>query len=212
MKVGVLVSGSGSNLQALIDALHLPDSESVDIALVLSDRRSAFGLERARKASIATAVVAPRDHPSRNAFDEAITGQLESHGVELVVLAGFMRVLQPAFVRRWHGHLLNLHPALLPSFAGDSGIRDAIDYGVKVTGVTVHFVDEGVDTGPVIAQMPVFVQPDDTEETLAARIHAVEHRIYPEVVRAVVEGRIRLEGRRVRVEPADIRWDAVSPA
>ena len=211
MKVGVLVSGSGSNLQALIDTLHVPESEPVEIALVVSDRRSAFALERARKAGIGTAVVKPRDYPSRGAFDEAITGHLESRGVELVVMAGFMRVLQPGFVRRWHGRLLNLHPALLPSFPGDSGIPDAVEYGVKVTGVTAHFVDEGVDTGPVIAQMPVFVQPDDTEETLAARIHAVEHRLYPEAVRAVVEGRARLEGRRVRVEPADIRWDVVRP-
>ena len=207
MRLAVLASGSGSNLQALIDTLHVPKSEPAEIVLVVSDRRSAYALQRADHAGIPTAVVSMKDHPTRDSFDNAIAGHLDARNVELVVLAGFMRLLQPAFVRRYEGRLINVHPALLPAFPGGHGIRDALAYGVKVTGVTVHFVDEGVDTGPVIAQMPVFVQPDDTEETLASRIHEVEHRLYPAAIKAVVEGRAKLQGRRVHIEPRDIRWD-----
>jgi len=210
VRIAVLASGSGTNLQALIDTLHLSESEPVHIALVLSDRPSAGALRRAREAGIPREVVSAREYATRDAFDEAIGASLDAHGVQLVVLAGFMMILQPAFVRRFAGRLLNIHPALLPAFAGADGIGDAIRYGVKVTGVTVHFVDEGVDTGPVVAQVPVFVQADDTEETLAERIHAVEHRLYPAVVRAVAQGRVRLEGRRVRLDSGEIRWDVIA--
>lgn len=199
MRIGVFVSGSGTNLQALIDTLHSASDGIVEIAVVISDRRRAHALERARIASIPTEVVRVQDYPTRDAFDAAVSDIVESRGIELLVLAGFMRVFQPAFVRRYAGRIINIHPALLPSFPGTRGIHDALAYGVKVTGVTVHFVDEGMDSGPIIAQFPVAVESDDTEDTLAARIHAVEHRLYPEVVRAIAEGRVRLEGRRARV-------------
>ncbi|RKY01117.1 phosphoribosylglycinamide formyltransferase, partial [Candidatus Poribacteria bacterium] len=123
-----------------------------------------------------------------------------SYGVELVVLAGYMKILQPKFVRKWRNKILNIHPALLPSFPGMHAVRQALDYGVKVTGVTIHFVDEGVDTGPIIAQEPVRVRDDDTEETLLERIHQVEHRLYPEVIKLYAEGKIEVEGRKVRIK------------
>lgn len=201
MKIAVFASGNGSNLQALIDTLHVPAEVDIEIVVVISDRKGAYALERARRASIPTVVVRVHDYPTRNAFDDAISHIVETYQAELLVLAGFMRLFQPAFVRRYAGRIVNIHPALLPAFPGTHGIRDALDYGVKVTGVTVHFVDEGMDTGPIIAQVPVFVEPDDTEETLAARIHAVEHRLYPEVIRALAEKRVHVEGRHVRIFP-----------
>lgn len=201
MKIAVFASGNGSNLQALIDTLHTSPQVDVEIVVVISDRKRAYALERARRASIPTKVVRVHDYPTRDAFDAAISQIVEAYKAELLVLAGFMRLFQPAFVRRYAGRIVNIHPTLLPAFPGTHGIRDALEYGVKVTGVTVHFVDEGMDTGPIIAQVPVFVEPDDTEETLAARIHAVEHRLYPEVVRAIAEGRVRREGRHVRLLP-----------
>jgi phosphoribosylglycinamide formyltransferase-1 len=203
MKIAVLASGSGTNLQALIDTLHRPSDVPVEIVVVLSDRNSAFALERARRAGIPTVVVPLKTYPTREAFDEAIERELEARGVELIVLAGFMRIFQGPFVRRHAGKIVNIHPALLPSFPGMHGISDALEYGVKVTGVTVHFVEEAVDGGPIIAQSVVCVEPDDTEDTLAAKVHAAEHRLYPEVVRAVAEGRIRVEGRKVWMIPAE---------
>jgi len=201
MRIGVFASGNGTNLQALIDTLHVPVEVPVEIVVVVSDRRTAYALQRARRAGIPTEIVRVQDYPTREAFDSAMSEVVEAYRVELLVLAGFMRIFQPAFVRKYAGRIVNIHPALLPSFPGMHGIRDALEYGVKVTGVTVHFVDEGMDTGPIIAQVPVFVEPDDTEESLAARIHAVEHRLYPEVVLAIAEGRVQIEGRRVRILP-----------
>ncbi|MDA1190627.1 MAG: phosphoribosylglycinamide formyltransferase [Candidatus Poribacteria bacterium] len=206
MKIAVLASGSGSNLQALIDRVHTDPDAPVEIALVLCDRYKAHCLDRAKAAGIPTAVVRARDYPTREAFDDAIDAQLNARGVELIVLAGFMKLFQSAFVRRWDGRIVNTHPALSPAFPGAHSARDALEYGAKVTGVTFHFVDEGVDSGPVIAQFPIPIERDDTEETLMKRIQAVEHRMYPEVVRAMAEGRVRLEGRRVTVEPSDFRW------
>jgi phosphoribosylglycinamide formyltransferase-1 len=211
MRIAVLASGNGSNLQALIDALHRAPDAPVEIVLVLSDRKSAYALERARQADIPTVVIRPRDFATREEFDEAIAREMEAHRVELIVLAGFLRIFQPPFVRRYFGRMVNVHPALLPSFPGMQGVRDALEYGVQVTGVSVHFVDEEVDAGPIIAQVPVCVSADDTEETLAARVHAAEHRLYPEVVRAIAEGRVRREGRRVRVEPPLPSWDVLTP-
>ncbi|MBT5712193.1 phosphoribosylglycinamide formyltransferase, partial [Candidatus Poribacteria bacterium] len=140
-----------------------------------------------------------RDHATREEFDREVAAVLDQHGADLVILAGFMRVFRAEFVRRYAGRIVNIHPALLPSFPGAHGIRDAFDYGVKVTGVTVHFVDEGVDTGPVIAQCAVAVDPDESLASLEAKIHAVEHEIYPETIRAVAEGRVTVAGRDVRV-------------
>jgi len=192
--IGVLVSGSGTNLQALIDA-QLP------IACVGSNKPGVMGLERAAKAGIETGVFERENYPDRPARDTALADWLQERGVEWVVLAGYMHVLTPAFLSRFPRRVINLHPALLPSFPGAHAIDEALAYGVRWTGVTVHFVDEGVDTGPVILQEPVEVKDDDDVTTLAERIHAVEHRLLPEAARLCLDGRVRLEesSRRVRI-------------
>ena len=192
--IGVLVSGSGTNLQALIDA-ELP------IVCVGSNKPGVLGLERAAKAGIETGVFKLESYPDRPARDTALTDWLLGRGVEWVVLAGYMHVLTPAFLNRFTGRVINLHPALLPSFPGAHAIDEALEYGVRWTGVTVHFVDEGVDTGRVILQEPVEVRDDDNSETLAERIHAGEHRLLPEAVRLCLDGRVRLEesSRRVMI-------------
>ena len=190
--IGVLVSGSGTNLQALIDA-ELP------IACVGSNKPGVMGLERAAKAGIETAVFELEHHRDRAARDTALAGWLHDRGVEWVVLAGYMHVLTTAFLSRFPGRVINLHPALLPSFPGAHAIDDALAYGVRWTGVSVHFVDEGVDTGSIILQEPVEVLDDDTSETLAERIHAVEHRLLPQAVQLCLDGRVRLRESSRRV-------------
>jgi phosphoribosylglycinamide formyltransferase-1 len=170
-----------------------------DISFVLSDKADAFALERAKRSGIATVVLNPKSYRTREDFDREVVRNLKKHGVALVVLAGFMRLLSPYFIKEYRGRIMNIHPALLPSFKGTHGVKDALDYGVKVTGVTVHFVDEHLDNGPVIAQKAVDVRPGDTEETLLERLHKAEHEIYPEAVRLFVEGKLKIEGRRVRV-------------
>jgi phosphoribosylglycinamide formyltransferase-1 len=197
----VLASGRGSNLQAILDATARPDFPA-RVVVVVSDREHAIALDRARRAGVVTAYVNPKDHSDRDAFDAAVSRVLEHARVELVCLAGFMRVLGRAFVRSWAGRIMNVHPALLPAFPGLAAQRQALDYGVKVTGATVHFVDEGVDTGPIVAQSSVPVSDADTEESLSARILAEEHRLYPEAIRLFALGRLRLAGRRVVVEDA----------
>lgn len=198
LRVGVLASGRGTNLQALLDAAARPDYPA-EVVVVVSDREAAPALERARRAGVPAVHVNPKDYGDRDAYDAAVTRVLEAHGVGLVCLAGYLRILGPAFVRTWAGRVMNIHPSLLPAFRGLHAQRQALEYGVKVTGATVHFVDEGVDTGPIILQATVPVLPDDTEETLAARILAEEHRLYPEAVRLFAEGRLELRGRRVIV-------------
>lgn len=198
LRIGVLASGRGSNLQAIIDAIEAGRLRST-LAVVVSDRADARALERARKHGAPALFMDPKAYPDREAFDRALLDVLQTHAVELVCLAGFMRILTPAFVRALPGRILNIHPALLPAFPGLHAQRRALEYGVKVSGATVHFVDEGVDTGPIICQAAVAVREDDTEETLAARILAEEHRIYVHAVRLFAEGRLAVEGRRVRV-------------
>lgn len=192
--IAVLASGSGTNLQALIDTPAVRPK----IALVLSDKPGAHALTRAGDAGIQSAVVRWSDHPDREAFSNALADLVENSGSKGVVLAGFMRILSPSFVDRFPNRILNIHPALLPSFPGAHPVEEALEYGVTTTGVTVHFVDEQVDHGPIVTQVPVDVLPDDTAETLHARIQVEEHRVYPRVVRAFVEGRLSVEGRRVR--------------
>jgi len=170
--IGVLVSGSGSNLQALLDA-------GLPVVAVASSRKDAFALERARRAGVATATFSLDCHPVREERDLVMATWLEEHGVELVVLAGYMQILTPPFLDRFPGRIVNVHPSLLPAFPGAHAIDDALAAGVDTTGVTVHYVDEGVDTGPVIVQEPVPVEP---AATLEERIHAVEHRLLPSVV------------------------------
>jgi phosphoribosylglycinamide formyltransferase 1 len=194
--LGVLASGRGSNLQAILDAIAAGRCPA-RVAVVVSDRASAPALDRARLAGVKGVHVDPQAYPDRAAFDAAVARVLAEHGVELVCLAGYMRVLSPSFVASFRGRILNVHPALLPAFPGLHAQRQALEHGVKVAGATVHFVDEGVDTGPIVLQAAVPVREDDTEDTLAARILAEEHRLYPEAIRLAAEGRLRVVGRRV---------------
>ena len=194
--VAVLVSGSGSNLQAIIDASERGEIPC-RVGVVVSNKADAFGLVRARNHGIPTEVVDHRAFESREAFDARLVEVIRSSGAELVCLAGFMRVVTPVFLRAFPHRILNIHPALLPSFPGTHGPRQALQYGVRFSGCTVHFLDEGVDTGPVVVQAVVPVYEDDTEESLAARILKEEHRIYPMAIRLFFEGRLELSGRRV---------------
>ena len=205
-RVGVLVSGSGTNLQALIDALGMDDS-AAELAVVISNRADAFGLERARGANI-PAVHIKHKGRKREEFDAELVTVLREHGVEWVVLAGFMRILTPVFLDAFTGRVINIHPALLPSFPGLHGQQQAFDAGVQVAGATVHFVDGGMDTGPIIAQGAVPRLTDDTVETLSARILSVEHQLLPMVVRWAAEGRLRLSDQGIELEllPDEARW------
>ncbi|GAB4367621.1 MAG: phosphoribosylglycinamide formyltransferase [Deltaproteobacteria bacterium] len=199
--IAVLVSGGGTNLQAIIDACERGEIPC-RVALVVSNKEDAYGLVRAKKHGIPAEVVRHRDFPTREEFDARLVEAIRASGAELVCLAGFMRVLTPVFVHAFPNRILNIHPALLPSFPGTHGQKQALDYGVRFSGCTVHFLDEGVDTGPIIVQAVVPVYDDDTEESLGARILAQEHRIYPMAIRLFFEGRLRIEGRRVRIEGA----------
>ncbi|MEW6431907.1 MAG: phosphoribosylglycinamide formyltransferase [Myxococcota bacterium] len=198
MRVGVLASGSGSNFQALVDALNVPGSPA-EVAVLVCNVAGARVLDRARAAGVAAVLMVHRRWPNREAYDAAVADELARHGVDLICLAGYMRLVSPTFLKRFPGKVINLHPALLPSFPGLNAVRQALAAGVKVTGCTVHFVDEGTDTGPIIAQAAVPVLPNDDEASLGARIHEQEHRLFPTVVKAIAEGRVRLQGRQVLV-------------
>ena len=200
MKIAVLASGSGTNLQALIDQLHQDKNSGVEIAVVISDRRKAYALTRAKEAGIPTQVVRVRDFPDRDAFDAEISKILEGCEVELIVLAGFMKLFQPAFVRKYRNRIINIHPSLLPAFPGAHPVQDTIAYGVKISGVSVFFIDEGVDAGPIIAQVSVPVFDNDDEESLLKRIHIEEHKLYPQVVRWYAESKLEIVGRKVLVK------------
>ena len=197
MKIAVLASGSGTNLQTLIDRLHHDESSGIEIALVISDRKNAYALTRAQQAGIPTEIVRTQDYQNRIDFDAEISRQLEEYTIDLIVLAGFMKLFQPPFVEKYRNRIINVHPSLLPAFPGATAVSDTLVYGVKVTGVTVHFVDEDVDTGPIIAQTSVPVYDSDDEESLHARIQIEEHKLYPEVIRWYSQGRLRVEGRKV---------------
>jgi len=194
--LGVLASGRGSNLQAILDTIEAGRCPA-RVAVVVSDRKDALALERARRAGASAMHLDPKAYPDRAAFDEAVAEVLDQYATELVCLAGYMWVLSVEFIRRFPGRILNVHPALLPAFPGLHAQRQALEHGVKVAGATVHFVDQGVDTGPIVLQSAVPVLDDDTEETLAARILVEEHRLYPEAIRLYAEGCLRVEGRRV---------------
>lgn len=197
-KAGVLVSGRGSNLQAVLDRIadgYLP----LEIGVVISDKADAYALERAANVGIKTVVVARKECASKEEFEDRIHAALVEAGCELVVLAGFMRILSGNFVSKWHNKIINIHPALLPSFPGLDGQGQALEYGVKFTGCTVHFVDEGTDTGPIILQKVVPVLDDDTHDTLAARILKQEHKAMPEALKLWAEGKLVIEGRKVKI-------------
>jgi phosphoribosylglycinamide formyltransferase-1 len=198
--LGVLVSGRGSNLQAILDAINA-DRLTAKIGVVISDNPEANALRRVAGMDIPTAVVERKQYGSKQEFEAAIIEQLDLHHVELVLLAGFMRILSPQFINRFPMRIMNIHPALLPSFPGLDAQEQALQYGVKVSGATVHFVDEGMDSGPIILQEAVPVEDEDTVTTLAERILHLEHRLYVRAVRLYCEGRIHISGRAVKVLP-----------
>jgi phosphoribosylglycinamide formyltransferase-1 len=201
LKVAVLISGRGSNLQALIDACAKPGFPT-EIVLVISNRADAAGLQRAAEARIATAVIPHRDYPSREAFDAALTAALERARIDLVCLAGFMRLLTPGFVEHWRDRLINIHPSLLPSFPGLDTHARALTQGVRFTGCTVHFVRAEMDNGPIIVQASVPVLQGDTAEKLAARVLAAEHRAYPLALKLIGEGKVKVVGERAEIAGA----------
>ncbi len=197
MNIAVLVSGSGTNLQTLIEQLHQDETSDIEIAVVISDRQEAYALTRAKHVGIPTQIVKTNDFDTRIAFDEAISEHIDNYAVELIVLAGFMRIFQPPFVRKYHNQIINVHPSLLPAFPGATPVDDTLAYGAKVTGVTVHFVDEGVDSGPIIEQVVVPVYDIDDEESLHKRIQIEEHKLYPKVIKQYAQGKIKVKGRNV---------------
>jgi len=193
--VAVFVSGSGTNLQAVIDS----GIESANIAVVVCDTPGVMAIERARKHGIPVELVKGRDFESREEFERQVVAKIDRYDIGLVVLAGFMRILTPYFLGRFANRIINIHPSLLPSFPGTNSVRQALDYGVKQTGCTVHFVREEVDAGPIILQAVVPVTEEDTEETLLEKVHAEEHRILLEAVRLFCEGKLTLSGRKVLI-------------
>ena len=196
--LGVLASGRGSNLQAILDAIAAGRCPA-RVGVVVSDRASARALDRAHEAGIEAVHVDPQAYPDRAAFDAAVAAALVKHGVELVCLAGYMRLLSPPFVAAYAGRILNVHPSLLPAFPGLHAQRQALAHGAKVSGATIHLVDDGLDTGPIVLQAAVPVREGDTEARLSARILKAEHRLYPEAIRLYAEGRLEIADRRVRV-------------
>lgn len=199
LKLAVLASGRGSNLQAIIESIEA-GHVNAKINLVISNVSDAYALVRAEKHGIPTRFVNPKEFSSRLEYDSALAEIVQESQADLVVLAGYMLVLTPAFLDRFPNRVINIHPALLPSFPGVNGQKQAVDYGVKISGCTVHFVDSGVDTGPIIAQRAVPVLDYDTEETLAARILEQEHQVYPEVIRWIANGKVEVVGRKVFVK------------
>lgn len=203
LKLGILASGNGSNLQAIIDAMEDKRLDA-EIRVVISDNPDAYALERAKKHSVKTAIITKDKLPKKSDFDAELLRALKENGVELVVLAGFMRILSPAVIKAFPMRVMNIHPSLLPSFPGLDAQKKALDYGVKFSGCTVHFVDEGVDTGPIIIQAVVPVKENDTVETLSKRILSEEHRIYPEAIKLFSEGRLVIQGRRVSIKNPEV--------
>ncbi|MGD2080247.1 MAG: phosphoribosylglycinamide formyltransferase [Nitrospirota bacterium] len=208
LKLGVLASGRGSNFQSIIDAKE-EGRLDVSIEVLVVDNASAFAVKRAEKHNIPHLYMNPKDFGSRDEFFARIAEELTSRGVGLVVLAGFMRIVRKPLLEAFPMKVMNIHPAILPSFPGLHGQKQAVDYGVKISGCTVHFVDEGMDTGPVVIQAAVPVLPGDSEETLSARILAFEHKIYPEAIRLFSEGRLEVDGMAVRIKerPGGARHD-----
>lgn len=198
MNIAVFASGRGTNFSAIIRAVKKGKIKA-SLSLLVCDNPKSLALGKAKRAGIKVALVKREDFATKEDFETKIIGHLEENKIDLIVLAGFMRILSPELVQKYNGRILNIHPALLPSFKGTEGIKDTFDYGAKVTGVTVHFVDEAMDHGPIILQAPVKIEESDTLESLEARIHKIEHKLYPEAIRLFIEGRLRIEGRKVRI-------------
>lgn len=199
LNLGVLASGRGSNLQSIIDEIEAKRLNA-EIVLLITDNPSAYAIKRAKKHGIEYLVIRPKEFASKDDFYRKIAEDLKKRNVGLVVLAGFMRIVGKPLIDALPNRIMNIHPALLPSFPGLHGQRQAIEYGAKISGCTVHFVDEGMDTGPIIIQAAVPVLQDDTEETLSERILIFEHKIYPEAIRLFSEGKIKVEGRKVTIQ------------
>lgn len=200
LALGILISGSGTNLQAILDACA-DGSLNARVAVVISNVADAYGLTRARNAGVPAVHVDRLVYTDISEYNHAIREELEDHGVQLVVMAGYMRLLGKEVLHAYPNAVVNLHPALLPSFVGAHAIKDAFEYGAKITGVTVHFADEEFDRGPIIAQEPVAIEPDDTVETLEVKIHEVEHALYPRAIGLIADGRVEIVGRAVRILP-----------
>ena len=198
LKIGVLVSGNGTNLQSILDSCE--SDRFAEVAVVISNKADAYALKRAESKGVPTRVISHKDYPDRAAYDSELINILNEYDVGLVVLAGFMRILTGEFLRAFPGRVMNIHPALLPSFPGLEVRQAAIDYGVRFSGCTVHFVDEDVDTGPIIIQAVVPVYPEDSEDELKHRILKQEHKIYPEAIKLFAQGRLRIEGRKVFID------------
>ena len=198
MNFAVLASGRGGNLKAIIDAVK-NGRITADLKLVISDKKEAYALEHARQAGILAFFINPKDYQGREAFDQAIVERLHEHKIDFVVLAGYMRLLSSYFINQFPDKILNIHPSLLPAFKGVHAIKDAYDYGIKVTGPTVHFVIEELDSGAIILQEPVRIEPQDTLASLEEKIHQAEHRIYPQAIDLFVRGKLKIEGRKVIV-------------
>lgn len=200
LRIAVFASGSGSNFQVLAEAIR-DGKMNATLELVVCDKPSAYVLERARLYNVETFVFTPKEYPSREAYEEVIVAKLQEKGIGLVVMAGYMRLVTDVLIAPFYGRMINVHPALLPSFPGINGMVQALEYGAKVTGATVHFVDGGTDTGPIIAQQAVNILDDDTLETLSVRIQKVEYELLPKVVGWIAEGRVVLNGRKVTIAP-----------
>ena len=199
LRLGILASGRGSNFQSIIDAIN-SGRLRVEIAVLITDNPAAFAIDRAKKHGIEYLVMSPKEYSSKDDYFVKIVEEMKKKDVGLVILAGFMRIVRKPLIDSFPNRVMNIHPALLPSFPGLHGQRQALEYGVRISGCTVHFVDEGMDTGPIIIQAAVPVSQDDTEETLSERIIKLEHKIYPEAIRLFSEGMIEIEGRSVRIK------------
>jgi len=198
LNIAVFASGNGSNFQAIVDAKQAGKLD-VSIELLVCDKPLARVVERAQQAGIESFVFTPKNYESREAYEAEILKQLQTKKIDLIVLAGYMRLITPTLVEPYYGKMINIHPSLLPSFAGINAMKQALDYGVKVTGVTVHFVDGGLDSGPIIAQEAIVIDEGETEETLAVKTHSVEQQLYPKVISWIASGKVQLNDRYVKI-------------
>ncbi len=197
-RFAVFVSGNGSNLQAIIDAVKSGEIKA-ELVLVFSSNEKAFALKRAEEAGIKTLVLDPKNYTNRQSYDRDIIIRLKEFNIDFIAMAGYMRLLTPFFLKNYPRKVLNVHPSLLPSFKGVQGIKDAMTYGAKVTGVTIHFVDEKMDHGPIILQESVKIADNDTLESLTEKVHKLEHKLYPKAIQLFVEGKLKVKGRKVQV-------------
>ena len=210
LRFAVFISGNGSNLQAIIDAIKAGEVKNAELALVVSSNQKAYGLRRAEAAGVKTVVFDPTTYTNRQSVDRDIVIRLAQEKIDFIVLAGYMRILTPYFVKKYHRKILNIHPSLLPSFKGVAGIKDALTYGCKVTGVTVHFVDEKMDHGPIILQDTLKVADHDSLSMLEEKVHKLEHKLYPKAIGLFAEGRLKIRGRKVEILDKPVTPGAVA--